>query len=71
MQLGMKDLELQFLDSHPTDPLPPNWVVEIKVVVVEGSTAFINKFGNMDHSDYNAVMKMLNQESGKSINSEK
>lgn len=64
---GLKDLELQFYDSHPTDPLPPDWDVNIKVVVVEGSTVFMDKFKKMDHSDHNAVMKMLEQESANQL----
>ncbi len=64
---GLEDLELQFYDSHPTDPLPPDWDVEIKVVVVEGSTTFIDKFKKMNHSDYDAVINILNQENKKSI----
>ncbi len=59
---GLSTLELELYDSHPNEPLAPDMDYEIKIVVVEGSTAFIDKFKKMDHSDYDAVMKMLGQE---------
>lgn len=61
---GLYDLEMQFYDSHPTDPLPPDWNVNIKVVIISGSDYFINEVKLLPPDDHDKLMEYVEKRCG-------
>lgn len=53
-------VDFEWLDTHPTDPLPPDYDMYFKIVVIHPSDSY--KVKNMDLNDYNAVAKALDLE---------
>ncbi len=50
-------LDIDWWDSHPTDPIAPGYDMYFKIVILHPSS--INKLDGVDVNDYNAVAKVL------------
>ncbi len=59
---GAGMLELQFYDTHPVNPYPPDWNCVIKVVIVDGNPAAMKKLKEIDTSSYDEVKAAFNLE---------
>lgn len=67
---GVGQFELQYVDSHPTNPVAPNFDMEIRVVIVEGLN-FTSSIKHLDKSNYNLISQKLNELNNKYNHSDK
>ena len=61
---GVGELIVQWRDTHPVDPLPPDWTCTIKVVIIEGEPGKIEELKSLDPADQQAIDTWLRREIG-------
>lgn len=61
---GVGELIIQWRDTHPTNPLPPDWTCTIKVVIIEGEPGKIQELKSLDPNDQQAIDTWLRHEIG-------
>lgn len=67
---GYRTSLLQFYDSHPTTPLPPDWDMQIKVVIVRGTPDILSNVQLLKDEGHDAIMDYLDSVHGLNVKKE-